>query len=134
MLFRFRRRYKLPRFPDTVIPTFRKYCEDLPTDQIPEIVAILKHNVNDIRAQSRSNPNVDITKVEKISAGCLALLEAYESLDERTRAMAVGAVRYFVRPDDPLSDEKFASGLDDDCQVLNHVLEQAKIENLFIQL
>ena len=134
MIFGKRIRYKLPKFPQSVIPTFRRYCEPVPVEEIPEILAILNHNAEDIRTRAYQNVNIDPTKVDKIATACRIMLAEYETLDDIGRGLVIGAIRYFIRPDDPVSDHKFASGFDDDVQIINHVLEQVGIDGYFIEM
>jgi fructose-1,6-bisphosphatase len=46
----------------------------------------------------------------------------------------VGALRYFVSDDDSFSDLEFASGFNDDAEVMNHVLEELGLEQEVIDI
>lgn len=134
MVFGKRQRYKLPKFPDTVIPSFRSFCEALPESDIPQVREELQECVAKIESEGDENRLIDRKRLQALSRVSHYLLDRYEQYSETDRALVIGAVRYFVFIDDPLPDDAFSTGLDDDAMVMNHVLEQLGEEDLFIDV
>lgn len=132
MLFK-RRKYPLPKFPDRVIPQFRGYCEELPDERVAEFIPEVQECVAHFRELSQEFPMLDMNRIERIGAVCAELLQMYPDCAPRHKKMIVGAIRYFASVDDALSETTYASGLDDDVRVLNHVIEELKREDLFIK-
>lgn len=123
------RRYPLPQFPPSVIPTFRAACEVLS----PEAFAELMDAVNAELGEAIADPRADTKLHKQISSACQLLMNAYPDADRRVKSLIVGALRYCALSEDALSDQAFAAGYYDDVKVLNHVLEQAGIEGSFIR-
>jgi uncharacterized membrane protein YkvA (DUF1232 family) len=98
----------------------------------------LKQMVGDSMAQVEENAReqyrIDLKTAREVASRCRLLLEHYEEFSDHEKSLVAGAVRYFVIDDDPLSDEIFATGFDDDAMVVNHVLEQLGIDGMFIEL
>ena len=118
------KRYKLPKFPPELISGFKSVCEALP----PEFVVDYHKEVDDVLAKCRevseNNPTLNLPLAEEIAACAHLLLDRYEKFDEKQRALVVGAIRYFSIVDDALPADVFASGMNDDAHVMNHVLEE----------
>ena len=127
------RRFPLPQKPSPIVDTFEKLCEACPIDELPK----LRHQVQaavDRFAGFRNDllgPSVETSR--ELAARCGLLLDRYEKLAPRQRALAVGAVRYFITQLDAISDQTPIVGFNDDIVVMNHVLEQLNISGHFLQ-
>ncbi|MCI5066029.1 hypothetical protein MRY87_09920 [bacterium] len=132
MIFR-RRRYPLPRFPQTIIPEFRSFCEELPEERVAEFFPELDRCVEHFRALAEGAPLLNLNTVERLADVCRELLRLYPECSPKERRLIVGAVRYFASTDDAVSETAFASGLDDDVQVVNHVVEELGRDELLLR-
>ena len=127
-----RKQHPLPKFPDYVIPTFEALCECVPHESLSTVSTDLINYVNVVREQSFEHEHVNLELAEALIISCQKLLEAYPSLDEKSQAKVVGALRYFVHNDDGVGDMAFGTGFDDDAKVINHVLEEIGIDGCFV--
>ncbi len=127
-------KHKLPKFPPEIIPSFKAVCEALPAEDVVQY----KQEVDDVlakfRAQALESPTINVELAEEIVARAHLLLDHYVDFDEHKRALVVGAIRYFAVIDDPLPADVFASGMNDDARVMNHVLEEVGLEEHCIRL
>lgn len=60
------------------------------------------------------------------------LLEHYSEFKPAQQPLIIGAVYYFALDKDASPDTEFATGFDDDAQVMNHVLEELGVVGQFI--
>ena len=133
MIFR-RCEYPLPKFPHNVAPIFKRLCVAVPVEKIAQIKSDLDNCMEQMRAEAPEKPNLDIKLADEIGKRCHFLLDRYSELEKKDQALVMGAVRYFVYDDDPFPDGTFATGLDDDATIVNHVLEKLGIEDQFIEI
>lgn len=129
-----KRRFKLPRFPETVAPTFKALCENIDSSQIEELRQAVDECLRDARKKKEKNENLDLEGAEELTRRCHYLLDNYEKYSEQQRAQVVGAIRYFAIAEDPFDDETFATGFHDDKRVMNYVLEDLGLEEQYIDL
>jgi hypothetical protein len=134
MIFRKRTKHKLPSFPPGIAQTFESLCEALPATQVDDMKAEVSEGLEKLRTRSKSNNRIDLATAEKLAQICNAMLESYENFNEDDRKLVVGAIRYFAIIDDPLPDTTFASGMEDDVRVMNHVLERLGMEDHIVDL
>ncbi|MCB0328840.1 MAG: hypothetical protein KDD70_04230 [Bdellovibrionales bacterium] len=132
MIFK-KRRYPLPRFPHNVAREFKLYCEVLPDERVLEFIPEVSEVVAHFHELSEQHPLLDIERVDEIGRMCTELLQTYPNCKPAHKRMIVGAVRYFASTDDPMSETSFASGLDDDVRVLNHVAEELGRDDLYLE-
>lgn len=132
MIFGRRIKHKLPRFPEGVASTFRALCEVIPAEDLPQLREELENCVDTIRQTAAGNHLIDLAMVDELHRCCLYLFDRYEDFSDKERALVIGAVRYFVATEDPLPDDAFSSGFNDDALVMNHVLEQVGAEEMCI--
>ncbi len=90
--------------------------------------------VDEAIKREKSDPRADLQSTLELAKCCNVLLDRYENFSDKQRALVVAAVRYFAGANDPLSDEEFASGLWDDKRIMNYVLEQLGIEDMYLKL
>ena len=132
MIFK-RKRYKLPNFPPSLKQDFRGMCEVLPEKDVPifkqEVDATLAH----FEDRRLKNPKINIILAREMAKRCHLLLDQYSELSDKFKALAIGAIRYFV-VEDTVSEESFATGFDDDAKVMNYVLEELGYSDGFIEL
>lgn len=133
MVFR-RAKYKLPKFPPDVAPTFKKLCESLSDEAAASLKEEVAKALQGLEQQRAENQFLDFGKAEALAEVCNMLLDHYSEFSAAEKALVIGAVRYFAISEDPLPEEHFATGFDDDIQVMNHVLEQLGIDGKFIDL
>lgn len=130
----FARKHKLPRFPETLIPTFRRLCDPLPVEDLPALKEDLNNCVARVRELGQENQRVNVHRLEQCAEACQFLLDEYEKFTREQQALIIGALRYFVIIDDNLPDDTFVTGFDDDAKVVNYVLEELGIEDRYIIL
>ena len=130
MIFR-RKRFPLPKFPPEVAPTFKRLCQRIDVEELPQLQSEIEATFRDIRANL---DRLDERLIDALEQRCQLLLESYLQADSRQQAMILGALRYVALQDDPLDDAEFASGRDDDVMVVNHVLEALGLEDQAIEL
>ncbi len=83
---------------------------------------------------AESSPNMNTQRLNDIYKVGSYLLSHYESFPQRKQSLIVGGIRYFIAEDDALNDLVFYTGLDDDAKILNYVLEELGIEDMYIRL
>ncbi|MCB0339924.1 MAG: hypothetical protein KDD53_09980 [Bdellovibrionales bacterium] len=132
MIFRGRKKHKLPQFPGHIVPTFNALCEALPAELVDSMQAEIDDYVEQIRIHSLEDEHVNLELCEAIAERCSYLLAHYSELTDQDKALAVGAMRYFIYDEDGMGDKTFGAGFDDDAKVLNHVLEELGFEDKFI--
>ena len=134
MIFGRRYNHPLPKVPTNVRTTFKNMCGQITSDELSELGVLLEQAIEKTRDLSVNSARIDIRLAEEIASRCRLLLDHYQEFSEEEQVLVVGAVRYFVVDDDPFSDDTFASGFDDDAQVVNHVLEHLGIEGMYIEI
>lgn len=133
MIFR-RRRYRLPKFPPHVIPSFRRLCSARDPSEVPQIKVRLDAAVLELKTEAQNHGLLDERIIDALYNSAVFLLDHYNEFNQKQRALIIGAVYYFGLSDDPSPDASFATGLDDDVAVMNHVLEELGVEGFFIAL
>lgn len=121
-LFR-RVKHPLPKVPASIRQMFRSFCEALPVDQLPTLRRELETAVKAMLHEGGARIQQNTPTIQALKERSELLLARYEQFGETERKLAIGAIRYFLNPDDPFPEEAFASGFDDDVRVMNHVLE-----------
>lgn len=133
MIFR-RRKFPLPKFPITIRQAFEGWCEELSVERIEMLQRELIAAVEAMRTRDDAQAGrLNIAFVEALRDRSELLLSRYAEFTPAQRKLAIGAIRYFVSPDDPVCDTTFASGLDDDVRVMNHVLEELGLVEFVIR-
>lgn len=125
-------KHKLPQFPPGVSRTFKGLSEPLKPEEIPELRGILDRNLAELADRAKANERIDLALMYELADVAHYLLDQYDRFNTEQRAMVIGAVRYFAIAEDGLPDESYASGFDDDAEVMNYVLEQLGIEGKFL--
>lgn len=133
MLFR-RRKHKLPSFPPEAARTFKKLCEALPVETVPQLRDEVRAAYEQIMDLSVERPLIDTKLVRELYDRSLMLLEVYDRLATDQRSLVIGALRYFASAEDGFSDTYFASGYDDDVRVMNYVLEELGFKSQYIDI
>lgn len=133
MVLRRATKYPLPNFPSAARPTFESLCQPITDDGIGPLRAKVDSALQAIVQRAR-HFTVDLYMAKEVANRCHLLLDQYHGRSDEERALIAGAVRYFAVADDPLPDTVFATGLDDDAKIVNHVLERLGIEGHFIRI
>jgi hypothetical protein len=131
VLFR-RKKYPLPKFPDNVAGEFRSLCEVLPEERVVEFIPEVQECIDHFIDLAQRYPMIDVPRVREIGRVSVELLTSYPNCSPKQKRLIIGAVRYFASTDDAVSETAFASGLDDDVRVLNHVCEILGREDLYL--
>lgn len=134
MIFGKRRNHPLPRFPDTVAPTFRRLCERVPASEAAGILAQVDQCMDGFRELARDHHRLNLSLAEKVAERCRYLLNRYSDYDHQQQALIMGAVRYFAIAEDAMAETEFATGFDDDARVMNYVLEELGLDELYIAI
>lgn len=133
-LFGKSRTHKLPKFPASVIPTFKMLVEVLSSEEAAALHVDLDMFLEKFRAASKTEPIIDFVDAEELAAICHYLLEHYDDFDPHGKSLVVAAVRYVAVADDPFCDATFASGFYDDKKVVNYVLESLNIHDKYLKV
>ncbi len=134
MFFFQKTKHKLPKFPPTVATIFKSLREDLSVEEAQKLRDEVLICVDEAREREKKDPRTDLESTIELANCCKVLLDRYENFSSKQRALVVAAVRYFAGGNDPLNDEEFASGLWDDKRVMNYVLEQLGIEDMYLKV
>jgi len=111
---------------------FRSFQEDLDAEALASLRGDVRaHLVALAKAQQKSEL-IALDLAEQLCTRLEALLDQAPSFDSPSRAMVVGAARYFVSDDDARPDAGSCTGLDDDVAVFNHVVSQLGRSDLLI--
>lgn len=129
-----RKQHKLPVFPSTIKKLFKSLCVDIDEGKLPILREKTLEEVENSKKRGQEGLLMDVRLAEEISKRCIYLLDHFHEFSPSERRLAIGAIAYFAISDDPISEEIFASGYDDDAKVMNYVLEELKIENMFINV
>lgn len=129
-----KRRYKLPKFPSTVIPAFRELCEILTAEEVIELRESVKTSYEQLKSDARSNEKIDLETAEKLQKVSHFLLDHYEEFPDNGKFMVAGAVRYFAIAEDSFDETVFACGFIDDLKIMNHVLEELDLSDWYLEI
>ncbi len=128
-----KRKHKLPKFPPFVRPAFESYCAELDSDGLKLLgKALQTHFSSNSAANDGPETHYSDKEARDVFEVCKYLLTLYPSRNPAEQKLIVGAVRYAASSDDPFCDHTFASGMTDDKQVINYVLEELKIEDRYL--
>ena len=127
-------KHRLPKFPSSVAPSFRSACAALSPEEAEKLRGFVDENLANIKLNKEKNPSLDVKLAEQLTERCYYLLDRYAEFTPKQRAAVVGAIRYFAVGADAVSDTTFATGLDDDAKVMNHVLEIVGSEDRCLEI
>jgi hypothetical protein len=82
--------------------------------------------------RQNGNEFIDMRIAQGLANKSLQLIDRFESLSEKHRILVIGAIRYFADSQDAVSEDGFATGLDDDVKIMNYVLEEIGDSDGFI--
>jgi uncharacterized membrane protein YkvA (DUF1232 family) len=133
-MFGKQRKFPLPSFPPKAKSHFKRLCEPLPPHTVPQLKEELENFYSSVLAEADNRPLVNTELIRDLYDRACLLLERYPHISEKHRSLVVGALRYFVSDDDSFSDLEFASGFNDDAEVMNHVLEELGLEQEVIDI
>lgn len=126
--------YELPKTPPELRTTFEHLCRSFPPDCIPELrmgVHAALERLSHLK-DSYLGPNLELA--QDIARRVYYLIENYQSFPPEKHHLIVGAIRYFMIEKDIVPDSRPITGLDDDARVVNYVLEQLGIPDMFIDM
>jgi hypothetical protein len=106
----------------TVGRVYGEKAEGLTETQAAALGADVDAYLEVIRASARDDPAIDVGLAERLAAACHGLLDRYPELGEKDRRSVIGAVRYFIEPEDAERDLESPKGLEDDAELVNFVI------------
>lgn len=133
-MFKFKKKYKLPSFPDNAATLFKTLCGVIEEDSLPELHEAIDEYVEIARQEDKKEIQINVDLAVEIAQRLHMMLDNYHKVEDKQRALIVGAVRYFVDSADGVSDLNFGTGFHDDAAVVNYVLQQIGIEGNYIDL
>lgn len=125
-------RFPFPNKDPQVRQRFNNLCKVLSQQQIEAIKESISQKVEKLSAAEGMLIGPNIRVAVKLGEVSQALLERYSALDEASQALVAGAVCYFLAELDLTPDATPIIGFDDDVRILNHVLEQVGLSDLYI--
>lgn len=134
MFFKKKRKYPLPKFPPHVASIFRSLCILLDDSELGILLNAVNEHFKRAKLERHPESNYNQQDANEIMECCKYLLENYSQYSDKHKELIIGAVRYAASSDDPFCDNTFASGLSDDKQVLNHVLEELGLHDRYLYL
>ena len=102
---------------------FISLCTQHTPAQVDRLRVEVDTHLGHIREVQSRNEFLDVDLAELLARGLNRLLAQYEQYGDDQQRLIVGAARYFVHAEDAENDVHSILGLDDDVQVLNHVLD-----------
>jgi len=111
---------------------YRSLREDLGEAELMTLKGEVRAHVARLTLAQSKSELIPLDLAELLGARLTTLLDLAGKLDPDARAEVVGAARYFVSTDDMLPDEQSCTGLDDDLEVFNHVVESLERPDLII--
>lgn len=132
MIFK-RKKYPLPKFPETIELVFRKLCTKIGDSNFSDFKAEAHSKIEHYQELVQKG-KINRKLAEQAINVTRNLLDSYSTMNDEHKALAIGGIRYFLTETDAVPVDEFASGLDDDVAVLNHVLEELGLEDLYIKV
>ena len=132
MIFKRKNKYKLPQFPPNATKIFIKLCQNISFEECEKLRSDLNNHFENLSEKAQKNHYLDLKSAKKIYENCIYLLDCYTNFNDYEKTLVIGAIRYFISNEDALDDDVFASGLVDDIQILNYVMQEVKILDRFI--
>lgn len=129
-----RRRYRLPKVPAEIESVFRSLCQPVDLSELTALRDEFEQELTKYKGGLKANRRLSADGIEQLASACRYLIEHYSEYSSAQRGLVIGAIRYFIAPNDPLPESSFASGLTDDAAVLNYVLEELGVEGHFVEL
>lgn len=128
------KKHKLPKFPDYIPRGFSRLKALISDEEAKALQMELFDYMGRVEKERSDDPMVNLELAREIGRVCSYLLEHYPEMKDSQKELVVGGVRYFISDGDGVADFEFASGLIDDAQVINHVLEETNIGGKFIDV
>jgi uncharacterized membrane protein YkvA (DUF1232 family) len=133
MIFK-KKRFPLPKFPDYIPSGFNRLRETVSDEAAQALQLELFDYMGRVEKEKTEDPMVNLQLAREIAQVSSYLLEHYKDFGDKQKSLIVAGVRYFISDGDGVADFEFASGLIDDAQVINHVLEEVGVEDKFIEV
>jgi uncharacterized membrane protein YkvA (DUF1232 family) len=133
MIFK-RKKHNLPKFPDYIPSGFNRLRETISDEAAQALQMELFDYMGRVEKEKSEDPMVNLKLAREIAQVSSYLLEHYKDFGNKQKSLIVAGVRYFISDGDGVADFEFASGLIDDAQVMNHVLEEVEVADKFIEV
>jgi hypothetical protein len=127
--------HPLPETPTDLRPLFERLCQAYNPDQLPQLKAGVAHALRRMAGsvvQDYLGP--DCSRAAEIAQRLSYLIDNCKSFPPESQHLVIGAIAYFMLQRDSLPDLTPIVGLDDDCRVVNYVLEQLGVEGMFLEI
>lgn len=109
---------------------FERLAEVYPVDYVPEMRRLLDETMVRFPPERTQFFGPNLSLAWSLEEKCRLLFSKYPSLSASDRALAVGAIRYFIVGMDAHPDTEALHGLDDDLFIMNMVLEKLSLPTL----
>lgn len=110
-------------------------AQALAPDEVPSLADGIDHYLLRIHEALSRNEFLNVDLAQRVGTTLKALLAMYSDLaSNQTRALVIGATRFFLETNDVLADLDSPLGFDDDARVLNAVLRDIGREHLLVSL
>lgn len=103
---------------------FLRHARVVPDSEVTELGARVAAHRDRAHVEAAQNARLDLRLAEKLAGACVALLAEWPRLAPPERALAVGAVRYYIDQHDADDDFGSSVGFEDDRRVLAFVLSR----------
>jgi uncharacterized membrane protein YkvA (DUF1232 family) len=126
------KRFPLPK-TSRAADTFRKLSVAVPIAELPALRHQLTIAFSEFKRFENSLIGPSITQAAEIVKRCQFMLDSYANRNKHEQALIVGALKYFITKADAIPDDRPVVGLDDDARIVNHVLEELRVHDRFIE-
>ena len=133
MIFK-KRAHPLPSFPPEAVATYQALCAPLSSEQMAALRPTLETAWSELQEIAQTNDTMNLRMAQGVYLRCVFLLDNLSNLSLKHQRLAIGAIRYFIAENDGAADTEFATGFNDDAQVVNYVLEELGFEDQYIDI
>ncbi len=112
---------------------FHSLAEPIDPAALPGLSTAVQSHVASLHSAQVTSELIAIDLADQLGERLVALIGAAASFDPASRALVVGAARYFISEDDARPDAGSPTGLDDDVEVFNYVAKKLGRVELVIE-
>jgi len=125
---------QLPQGYGSVGQRFEVLCIEFDKSQLLAATEQVHHTLSRMEKIGHPLFQPNLRAATWLADVCLDLIGRFDTFTKEQRMLATGAIRYFLLSADNLPDYTPRTGLDDDCLVMDHVLERlGLLDELSIQ-
>lgn len=127
-----KKRFPLPN-TSRAAERFKELAEAFTIDQLPEVRRKLAAAGHQLKRHENDLLGPSIRRGTELLELCGFLLDSYDRRSRYEQAMISGAVQYVLMRADAVDDATPVVGFDDDTMIVNHVLEELRINDRFLE-